>query len=89
LNASILELELHRFIVDPQDLKLSWEPATDYPNSVIVGTEGGLAAAFSLLVRGDLNGFGEKYKHRLLNALGLNLGVNGRAPVTVYLGPRS
>jgi hypothetical protein len=89
LNSSILELELARFIVSPVSLSLSWEPTVGYPGSVIDRTPGGLSGLAAALVRGDMSDFEDKYKYPLLNELNLSLSANGRAPVSVYLGPRS
>jgi hypothetical protein len=87
LNKEILQIELNRFIQDPQSLKLSFSPLKGYPMSVFDPKDVDLSQIIQVTSSGDnsLNTLAEKYKYAIIAELNLTLEVNGRAPVAVYL----
>jgi hypothetical protein len=85
LNQEILEIELNQFLTNPQSLILSFNPEPGYPFSLFEQGGDGLKTAVSQVISGQTSVLAEKYKYAILSELNLNLAVNGRAPVDVYL----
>ncbi|MDR2386101.1 MAG: hypothetical protein LBE80_00770 [Deltaproteobacteria bacterium] len=88
-NKDILEIELNNFLINPQSLKLSFDPIPGYPMAVLEDDDSNLASlAMSSNLDQKVSALAEKYKYAMLRELNLTLEVNGRAPVSVYLaGP--